>query len=209
MTKSRKSAQERKAEIVETAIRLAGEQGPDRVTTQALADAIGLSQAAIFRHFPTKADIWLAVGKSITSPIVQLDKDVPQDDPLVVLQGLMERHLRQIAQNPAIPAILFSRELHAENDALRHHFETVMVARRAGLARLLEQAQKQRHLNAEVASADIAALLLASIQGLAMRWSLENQGFDLAAEGGRLISVLLGGFSPRSGNAQVLPDNPQ
>lgn len=191
----RKSASDRKAEIVETAIRLAGEHGPDRVTTQALADAIGISQAAIFRHYPTKADIWLAVGQSITRPIVRLEAKQAPSDPLTVLQDLMERHLRQIALNPAIPAILFSRELHAENDALRQHFETVMGTRRASLARMIEQAQQVGQLDAAIATADLAALLLASIQGLAMRWSLENRGFDLPAEGGRLIAVLLAGFS--------------
>ncbi|PCJ07417.1 MAG: TetR family transcriptional regulator [Rhodobacteraceae bacterium] len=190
----RKSAKDRKAEIVETAIRLAGEQGPDRVTTQALADAIGISQAAIFRHFPTKAEIWLAVGKSITGPIVQLENYAATPDPFTLLQDLMERHLRQIALNPAIPAILFSRELHAENDALRRHFESVMAARLASLARMIDQAQQTGQLKAAIASADLAALLLASIQGLAMRWSLENRSFDLTAEGGRLIRVLLIGF---------------
>lgn len=204
MPKLRKSAGDRKAEIVETAIRLAGEQGPDRVTTQALADAIGISQPAIFRHFPTKADIWLAVGKSITQPIVQLDKDAGLTNPLAMLQELMERHLGQIALNPAIPAILFSRELHVENDALRRHFETVMLARRAGLTRLIEQAQQNAQLNDDITAADIAALLLASIQGLAMRWSLENRSFDLAAEGGRLIAVLLGGFSISSDGAPAV-----
>jgi len=38
--RKRKSSADRKAEIVDTAIRLAAEIGPDRVTTQHLADAV-------------------------------------------------------------------------------------------------------------------------------------------------------------------------
>ncbi|MEJ2019266.1 MAG: helix-turn-helix domain containing protein, partial [Maritimibacter sp.] len=53
-TRSRKSASDRKAEIVETAIRLSADVGPNRVTTQHLADAVGVTQPAIFRHFATK-----------------------------------------------------------------------------------------------------------------------------------------------------------
>lgn len=45
---SRKPAEERKAEIVETTIRLAADIGPDRLTTDRLAKEIGISQAAIF-----------------------------------------------------------------------------------------------------------------------------------------------------------------
>jgi AcrR family transcriptional regulator len=190
----RKSAQARKAEIVATAIRLAGTHGPDRVTTQQLAHEIGISQPAIFRHFPTKTDIWLAVGKAVAAHVTF--ENMPGagpgagDDPLATLNGLIARHLGQIVQTPAIPAILFSRELHADNEPLRRHFETVMTNRRAGLAGLIARAQAAGQLESIVPPEDLAALLLAVIQGLAMRWSLENQRFDLVAEGTRLIREL-------------------
>ncbi|PCH72369.1 MAG: TetR family transcriptional regulator [Rhodobacteraceae bacterium] len=198
MATQRKSAQDRKAEIVATAIRLAGTHGPDRVTTQQLAQEIGISQPAIFRHFPTKSDIWLAVGKAVAAHVTF--ENMPGagpgvgpgvgDDPLATLNGLIARHLGQIVQTPAIPAILFSRELHAENEPLRRHFETVMTNRRAGLAGLIARAQAAGQLDSYIPPEDLAALLLAVIQGLAMRWSLENQRFDLVAEGTRLIHIL-------------------
>ena len=40
---------------------LARERGPDAITTQAIADRIGVTQGAIFRHFPDKEAIWMAV----------------------------------------------------------------------------------------------------------------------------------------------------
>ena len=48
----RKSAELRKAEIVAAVLDLADRIGPDRVTTGAAAAAVGVSQAALFRHFP-------------------------------------------------------------------------------------------------------------------------------------------------------------
>jgi len=192
----RKSATDRKAEIVQTAIRLAGDYGPDRVTTQQLADAIGISQPAIFRHFPTKSDIWLAVGEMMARRMAIQQMDSDTGDPLAELHALISRHLGQIVQTPALPAILFSRELHAENEPLRRHFETVMANRRAGFSGLIRRAQVTGQLGAKTDADDIAALILATIQGLATRWSLENRGFDLQAEGGRLITVLIDGFRP-------------
>ncbi len=196
MAGKRKTAQDRKAEIVATAIRFAAEIGPDRVTTQKLADAAGISQPAIFRHFPTKADIWLEVGKALTGKVAPTaeKKTIPDDDPLGVVQDMMIRHLRQIQQTPAIPAILFSRELHAENEPLRCHFETVMRSRRAGLTQLIGQARKSGHVSRDTDAADVAALLLAIVQGTAMRWSLENRSFDLVGEGTRLIKVVISGL---------------
>lgn len=51
----RKSAELRKTQIVTTILDLADKIGPDRVTTGAIAAEVGVTQAAIFRHFPSKA----------------------------------------------------------------------------------------------------------------------------------------------------------
>lgn len=61
----RRTAEERKSEIVETTLRLADKVGPDSLTTDHIAQAVGLTQAAIFRHFPSKRDLWEAVATRI------------------------------------------------------------------------------------------------------------------------------------------------
>lgn len=188
---ARLPAAQRKAEIVAAAVRLAAEVGPDRVTAQMLADALGLSQPAIFRHFATKAEIWVAVGEHIARQMSAAEIDDGGPDPAGRLRALVAAHLRFISQNPAVPAVLFSRELHAENEALRAHFERVMTSRRQGFAALVARAQAQGQIPPATAPEDLAALILAMIQGLAMRWSLEGRGFDLVAEGERLARALL------------------
>ena len=198
--RSRKSAEERKAEIVKTAIHLAAEVGPDRVTTQRIADSVGLTQPGIFRHFPTKADIWLAVGEWI-APSEEGNAGpkilkANTTSPVHFLQDLVARYLAGIARNPAIPAILFSRELHAENEKLRAHFEHIMERRRKRFTNLAQLAQDQRQILTTIPASDLVALILALIQGLAMRWSLENRSFDLEAEGVRLLNHLLQPQSP-------------
>ena len=107
MAHTRKTAKERKREIVLTAIRLAGDIGPDRLTAQHLADAVGLSQPAIFRHFATKSAIWQAVGEHIAIALSAEKADSTMASPAEQLSGLVAKHLQSIAKTPAIPAILF------------------------------------------------------------------------------------------------------
>ncbi len=189
--RSRKSAADRKAEIVRTAIRLAGELGPDRVTTQRIADAVGLTQPAVFRHFPAKTDIWLAVGEWIAPADGRGEPVSKAESPAEQLREVVAAYFEGIARNPAIPAILFSRELHAENDKLRKHFELVMRRRLARFTALVQAAQDSGELSKSIPAPDLAALVLALVQGLAMRWSLENRSFDLKKEGVRLLGQLL------------------
>ena len=61
----RKSAEDRKTEIIAAVLDLADRIGPDRLTTNDVAQEVGVTQAAIFRHFPTKAELWTAVGEAI------------------------------------------------------------------------------------------------------------------------------------------------
>jgi len=199
MPRTRKKAEDRKLEIVMTAIRLAGDIGPDRLTTQHLADAVGISQPAIFRHFATKTDIWLAVGDQISKAMSAQQVDSEIKEPTAKLVDLVSKHFAQIAQNPAIPAILFSRELHVENEPLRQHFERLMKTRRALFTALFAKGIKNGDFKSDTIPSDAAALVLATLQGIAMRWSLENKAFDLQIEGTRLINILIDGFRKLGG----------
>ena len=54
-------ADERRAVTVEAVIALAAEQNPGEITTAAIAKRMGLTQGALFRHFPSKDAILQAV----------------------------------------------------------------------------------------------------------------------------------------------------
>ncbi len=190
MVKTRKPAAERKAQIVDEAMRLAAELGPDRMTTQKLADAVGITQAAIFRHFPSKAEIWQAVANRIGSamPTTITESDKP---PLDRVRAIVERQFEFIVKTPSIPAILYSRELHAENETLRTQFLAMVTRRQALFSGLFSAAAAEGAFPKGINPDDAARLVLSFIQGLAMRWSMEEHSFDLVAEGMRLLELQL------------------
>lgn len=192
----RKSAEERKSELVEAALRLADKVGPDRLTTDRIAQAVGVTQAAIFRHFPRKQDLWQAVAARIGEKFQQrwmaADKEVPE--PLSHLRELVRGQLRLVQSTPAIQSILFSRELHVENQALRVVFSELMGQFHARVERLVEACQREGSLRADIEAKDVAYLIIGLVQGLVLRWSLSGRSFDLPAEGGRLLNLQLNGF---------------
>lgn len=192
----RKSASERKAEIVEAAIRLAGEIGPDRLTTERLAKEVGISQAGIFRHFPTKGDIWEAVAQRIGELLAMKTALGGSEDakPVDQLGRIVIDHLTFIEATPAIPAILFSRELHGDNEKLRVYFAALIAGRQRHFSKLIEAEMAAGGFDEALDPDDAALLILALIQGLAMRWSLNARGFDLVDEGRRLLALQLDGF---------------
>ncbi len=56
----------RRAQLLEVAIAVFGRRGFRGATTQAIAAAAGVSEATIFRHFPSKADLYVAAFRQRT-----------------------------------------------------------------------------------------------------------------------------------------------
>jgi AcrR family transcriptional regulator len=190
----RKPAGQRKAEILEATMRLADEVGPDRLTADAIARAVGLTQPGIFRHFPTKQAIWQAVAEAITGRMTDAWDEVlgRPAKPVNRLAGLIQAQLRLIRATPAIPAILFSRELHVENDGLRKTFLALMGRFHRSIAGEVRRAQDTGAFRPDLDADDVAFLLIGLVQGLAVRWSLSGRAFALEAEGARLLSLQIG-----------------
>lgn len=194
----RMSAESRKAEIIAATLRLADELGPDRLTTQAIADAVGLTQPGIFRHFPTKQALWQAVGETLDARMgenwdaVLTGAPAPDDR----IRALILTQLAQIERTPAIPAILHSRELQAENPELHRRFRAIMKRFLGLLTAELERARGLGLIRPGLDPGDGALLLISLVQGLAMRWTLSGRAFALQAEGRRLLETQLALMSP-------------
>ena len=189
----RKTSDLRKAEIVATILALADQIGPDRVTTGAVANEVGVTQAALFRHFPTKAAMWSAAADQVAETLTHAwNAAVAQSElPVDRIRALIRAQLDQIAATPAMPMLLFSRELNVENAALRTAFHGRLTAFHGHLMREVELGQQSHTLRDDVAAADVAVLLTSLVQGVAIRWSLGARDFGLQAEGLRLLDVQL------------------
>ena len=61
----RKPAEDRKREIVSTALKLADKVGPDRLSAAMIARNVEISQPAVFKHFSSMNALWLAVAAHI------------------------------------------------------------------------------------------------------------------------------------------------
>ena len=57
-TKNRKKSSDRKLEILRTLVRMMTESENKHITTKSLAAAIGVSEAALYRHFPSKTKMY-------------------------------------------------------------------------------------------------------------------------------------------------------
>lgn len=189
----RKPAEDRKTEIVEALLDLADRIGPDRLTTNDIAREVGVTQAAIFRHFPTKAELWAEAGEVIAGRLTEAWQQAlaSETTPKGRLRALVAAQLKQIETTPALPTILHSRELNVDNANLRDRFRGLLKVFQRLLVENLEGMVVDGSMTRHVQPEDAAVLLTSLVQGIAIRWSLGSRGFALQAEGRRLLDVQL------------------
>ena len=154
---------------------------------------MGVSQAALFRHFPTKAEMWLAVADHVAGElaIAWQRAMTGTDGPIDRVTALVGAQLGQIVSTPALPMLLFSRELNVGNEDLRAAFRGLLMRFQALIVAELARGQDAGRLRREVAPEDAAVLLTSLVQGMAIRWSLGARNFSLIGEGMRLLDVQL------------------
>lgn len=199
-TKRRLSSEERQGEIIRVAVELAADKGVDSVTTQDMADAMHLTQGAIFRHFATKDDIWIAVIEWVRERLMKvLDKAAADAaDPLNAIERMFFAHIAFISKHPAIPRLLFSELLHKKNSKLRQLIEGIISGYEAKIANLLDAAKSQSLVPDDLDSQSAAVLYIGMIQGLVMQSSIFGGKRALQQQAEKTFPIFLHGIKKRS-----------
>ncbi|HSV29838.1 MAG TPA: TetR/AcrR family transcriptional regulator [Candidatus Omnitrophota bacterium] len=191
----RKSRDERRLEIIEANMRLAAKLGPDRITAEAIAQDLGVTQPAIFRHFPRKDDIWTATVEWLADSLGTLwGEAMAGAPPEERLTALVEAHLGFIEAHPAVPLVLLSPELQARHASVRQATARMMGLFHAQLSRALDDGRQAGAFDSGLDVARAAWMMIALIQGIAIRWTASQGRFDIRAEGLALIGMAVRGI---------------
>jgi len=192
----------RKPQIVRTVLQLVVERGADAVSAQLIADAIGVTQPAIFRHFPTKEAIWLAVMDWLQDRLEEIYRAADSEGPaLAVLGRMFLEHVRLVERHPALAKLVFSDHLRLQYPSLQKRFAKIHGVYQARVAHLIERAKAQGAVPKSVRAADAVTLFLCMIQGLGFQFAIAQVCEALMPEAERLLGLYLRALTCRGGRA--------
>lgn len=193
----------RQASLVEAALKLASQRSPSGITTGDLAQAVGLTQGAVFRHFANKEAIWLAVLDWVTDTLMTrlqtaadggMSCDPESPSSLDALQAVFLAHVDFVIAYPGVPRIIFQELQNTEDSPLKARVRGLMQHYRQLIAVLLQRAQAQYLLapNADLQAA--AVLFVGSVQGLVMQSLINGQVNAMAAQAPGVFAIYLRGI---------------
>lgn len=197
--KRRMDAGERQDEIVRAALDLAARQGVESVTTQDMANAMGLTQGAIFRHFPTKDDIWLAAINWVRNRLMSVVEAAAarSENPLEALEGIFLAHVSFVARHPAIPRLVFSDYLLRRDTRLKQLIQEIITGYESRIAGLLGQAKAAGLARPDLDEDSAATLFIGMIQGLVLQSNIFGGRRSLLDEAKKVFPIYLNGIRAR------------
>jgi AcrR family transcriptional regulator len=198
--KKRQSAEIRRHDIIEAAMELIRHEGVSKLTTRSLAKAVGIAQPTLFLHFGNKSHVLVALVDSIQESLQEevASLGLEKMTPLERLKTVIRTHLEFIQNQPGIPRLLFSEELQSGDPAFRERMDQLVMFFLKFIAGMISAAQEAGEIRPDIIPQQAACLLIASVQGLALRWVLTGgERFGLSEQAEIVNSTLLEGWTPR------------
>lgn len=158
---------ERKQQILEALARELETNPGERITTAGLARAVGVSEAALYRHFPSKArmfeDLIAFAEDTIFGLVSRIITDVPTAPERC--EKILTLLLTFSARNPGITRVLLGDALIGENDRLRKRVSQFYERIETQLKQTLREGELASQIPGGTGLPSNASLMLAVAEG--------------------------------------------
>jgi TetR/AcrR family transcriptional regulator len=138
-----------------------------RITTAELARAVGVSEAALYRHFPSKAKMFEGLIEFIEDSVFTLINRILADEPRARTrcEKIMLVLLAFSARNPGLSRIMMGDALIGETERLRTRMTQFYDRIETQFRQVLREGEMAGDLSAGQAVPVIANLMLALVEG--------------------------------------------
>lgn len=193
---TRLPTEERQAEIVAAALNLARDISPVSITTSDIATAIGVSQGAVFKHFPTKDAIWVAAMKWVReSLLAKLDGAARAESSAVLaLEAVFRAHVAFVMAHPGTPRIIFHELQQPGDSPAKQEVRALLQAYRQLLLDQFKGGMKSGELPTGLDPEAAATLFVGIVQGLVMQSMLTGRPAAMKAQGDGAFRIYLRGI---------------
>jgi len=167
--KTRRKPGTRRLQILQTLATMLEDPRGEKVTTAALAARLDVSEAALYRHFASKAQMFEGLIEFIETTIFGLINDIStkENSGLRQTRRIVQMLLEFAQTNRGMTRVLIGDALVNENDRLQDRMNQLLERIEASLRQSLRVAVSLAEMPADVDTGARAALAVAYVLG---RW---------------------------------------
>ncbi|HEB60180.1 MAG TPA: nucleoid occlusion factor SlmA [Gammaproteobacteria bacterium] len=188
----------RRQQILEALARQLEERPGERITTAALAREVGVSEAALYRHFPSKARMFEGLIEFIEETLFGLINRILSDHGTAVdrCDNILKLILGFAERNPGLSRILVGDALVGETERLRTRIGKFYERIETQLKQVLREGEMNRDIPPDLPIVPAANLMVAVVEGRLtqfVRSGFARSPLDLWADQWALLRPVLVG----------------
>jgi AcrR family transcriptional regulator len=181
MAQGRKSTTIRKKQIMDAARKLIVRSGSEHVTVRNMAKEVGITEAAIYRHFKSKREILSFLADSVADGLLH-DIDMARNvgfTSLEIIDEILRTHLSGIEQKRGMSFLVLAEVISFGDKSLNKKVSDNIRIYVDRLKILLSDGVRAELIRKDIDLEAAALLLFGMIQGLVYTWALSGYKFDL------------------------------
>jgi len=160
---------ERRVQILQALATMLEQPGADRITTAALAARLSVSEAALYRHFASKAQMFEALIDFIEASVFSLTNQLQErePDPSARVQKMVRMVVQFAERNPGMTRVMVGDALVFEHERLQERMNLFFDKLEAQWRQLLREAlaaSAMPTVEAQVRAALLHAFVLGRLQ---------------------------------------------
>ncbi|WP_110707776.1 nucleoid occlusion factor SlmA [Salinicola sp. CR57] len=157
----------RREQILQALALMLEEDSGKRITTAALARQVGVSEAALYRHFPSKARMFEGLIEFIEASLFERIRRILDDEPsaLARCETIVQLVLAFAEKNPGLSRLMDGDVLTGETARLRTRMSQLFERLETQLKQILREAELREGLRPQLPVSAAANLLSAFVEG--------------------------------------------
>ncbi len=158
----------RREEILQAlAQMLESTEGASRITTAKLAKQVGVSEAALYRHFPSKARMFEGLIEFIEDSLLsRINRILDEEkDTLQRIKLVLQLLLAFAERNPGLSRIMSGHALMFENERLQARINQLFERIETQLRQILRERHIREGKGYQIDESILASVLLAQVEG--------------------------------------------
>lgn len=183
---------DRQKDFLNAAINIVSEDGLHKLTIRNVAAAVGVTEPAVYRHFPNKLALLAAMLEDLQTALLPHFQALsetglsPRENFARFINGLFN----EFKQRPAYAPFIFSEEVIHNEPQLREKLQKVLKENIGVLKFSFETLQMDSRCRKDIAPEQMALLTLASIRLAVGRWHVNAGKLRLKDLAEELIETL-------------------
>lgn len=181
---------DRQIQILETSIELIANKGIQGFTIKNLANAIGISEPAIYRHFESKTAILISILDNFKEMAGKMSSSFENSDTNAMgkIEFIFYRMIEIFTKQPAIISVIFSEEIFKNDINLKNKIIEIQNLHQFNIESIIEKGQAENTVRNDIDKSTLALTFMGAFRLLVKRWDLNSHNFNLKSEGEKLIN---------------------